>query len=510
MAEQRVLAVKDLPKGAKKTVRLASSGLASSDDEIEILLVNHEGSVLAMQAKCPHAGAPLEKGAICNGHLVCPWHMGTFALPGGELVEPPPFEGLKTYRVRVDGEDIFVDSDAQPQAAAGVEASDSRTFLLIGSGAAGTMAAVTLRRQGFAGRIISVDPAKGEPVDRTQLSKAVLAGKMPIAKAAIQLPTDIKVDYVTAVVTQLSAERKQAILSDGQTISFDSALLATGGTPKRLDVPGAEAAFTIRHVGDVEAIAEAAAKAQRAVIIGTSFIALEAASALTQKGLHVTVVGPELLPFAKKFGEPVAQALKSLHESKGTHFHLGIDVVSISRTGVQIRSKTPPHESGVIAADLVILGVGVSPELAFAHDLKVAEKGGIAVGPDLRASASVWVAGDIANVNGTRIEHWRLAEQHGQLAAHQMLGEDKEYDGVPFFWTFHHDKRLGYLGHASEWDDVVYDGSVEALTFLAFYLKRGKVAAVLSCGRDTETALLAEVMKSAPSLEDARKALAGT
>lgn len=510
MAEQRVLSVKDLPKGAKKTVKLAASGLASPGDEVEILLVNHEGSVLALQAKCPHAGAPLEKGAICNGHLVCPWHMGTFALPGGQLIEPPPLEGLKTYRVRIGGDDIFVDSEAQPQASPGRDAPDGRTFLLLGSGSAGTMAAVTLRQQGFAGRIISVDPAKGEPVDRTQLSKAALAGKMPLAKAAIHLPAGIKVDYVTASVTELSAGRKQALLSDGQNISFDAALLATGGTPKRLDVPGSEAAFTLRHAGDVEAIAQVASKARRAVIIGTSFIGLEAASALTQKGLHVSIVGPEPLPFAEKFGEPVARALKSLHESKGTRFHLGVDVVSISRTGVQIRSKTPPHESGVIAADLVLLGVGVSPELEFAHDLKVSEKGGIAVGPDLRAAESVWVAGDIANVDGTRIEHWRLAEQHGQLAAHQMLGIKKAYDGVPFFWTFHHDKRLGYLGHANEWDDIVYDGSVEALTFLAFYLKGGKVAAVLSCGRDTETALLAEVMKSGPSLDDVRKALAAS
>jgi nitrite reductase/ring-hydroxylating ferredoxin subunit len=119
MAEQRVLSVKDLPKGAKKTVKLAASGLASPGDEVEILLVNHEGSVLALQAKCPHAGAPLEKGAICNGHLVCPWHMGTFALPGGQLIEPPPLEGLKTYRVRIGGDDIFVDSEAQPQASPG-------------------------------------------------------------------------------------------------------------------------------------------------------------------------------------------------------------------------------------------------------------------------------------------------------------------------------------------------------------------------------------------------------
>ncbi len=512
MAEQRVLAVKDLPKGAKKTVKLSSnagSGPNSKDDETEVLLVNHDGTVLAMQAKCPHAGAPLEKGAICNGHLVCPWHMGTFALPGGQLVEPPALEGLKTYPVRVSGEDIFVDSEPIKPAVPKVSSHDPRTFVLIGSGAAGTMAAVTLRKEGFDGRIFSIDPVTNEPVDRTQLSKNALAGKMPIEKLAIKLPDDMRIERITAAVTRLSAADKEIELSDGHKISFDAALVATGGTPRRLTLPGVEAAYTIRHTNDLKLILDAAEKAQTAVIVGTSFIGLEAASALTQKGLRVTVVGQDQLPFEKKFGKPVAQALKAYHESKGTRFYLGVEVTDLGDHGVTIQSKSSPHNTAVVQADLVVLGVGVSPELNFAHDLKIAEKGGIAVGPDLRAADNLWVAGDIASVNGTRIEHWRLAEQHGQVAARQMLGNTRTYDGVPFFWTFHHDKRLGYLGHANEWESIVYDGSVDDLTFIAYYVKDEKVAAILSCGRDTDTAMLAEVMKSKPTLEEARHAITG-
>ncbi len=510
MAEQRVLAVKDLPNGAKKTIKLSadSGALHSAKDETEILLVNHDGTVLALQAKCPHAGAPLEKGAICNGHLVCPWHMGTFALPGGQLLEPPPLEGLKTYRVRISDEDIFVDSDPIAPARPEKKLNDTRTFVLIGSGAAGTMAAVTLRQEGFTGRIVSIDPVTDEPVDRTQLSKMALAGKVPIDKVAVQLPEDMEIERITAAVIRLSAARKEVELSDGQKISFDAALLATGGTPKRLTVPGVEAAYTIRHTNDLKMLLEAADKAQAAVIVGTSFIGLEAAAALRQKGLRVTVVGPEQVPFAKKFGEPVAKALKAFHESKGTQFHLGVDIIDLGDHGVQIQSKTSPQNTGVVPADLVVLGVGVSPELNFAHDLEVAEKGGIAVGPDLRAADGVWVAGDIASVDGTRIEHWRLAEQHGKLAAQQMLGSNKNYEGVPFFWTFHYDKRIGYLGHAIVWDEIIYDGSVEALTFIAYYMKDSKVAAVLSCGRDTDTATLAEIMKSRPTLAAAQRSIA--
>ena len=109
MPEQNVLALKDLPAGAKKTVKI---------DDTEILLLNHDGTILAVEAKCPHAGAPLEKGAICNGRLVCPWHMGTFALgkdaPLGALLEPPPLRALKTYPARIDGENILASSEPLP------------------------------------------------------------------------------------------------------------------------------------------------------------------------------------------------------------------------------------------------------------------------------------------------------------------------------------------------------------------------------------------------------------
>ncbi len=497
MAEQRVLGVADLPKGAKKTVRIGDT---------EILLLNLDGTVVGVEAKCPHAGAPLEQGAVCNGRLVCPWHMGTFSLPGGSLIEPPPMRPLKTYAVRIDGEDILCSAD--PILLPHVEnEADKRTFLLVGAGAASTMAAVTLRLEGFSGKIIAVDPEHDEPVDRTQLSKQALAGKMPIQKTQLDQLTEAGAERLVSKVVKLSAATKQVTLADGDTLSFDAALLATGGTPKRLDVPGAGRAFTLRHTGDVASILEAAQHGTNVVIVGASFIALEAASALTQKGLHVTVVGTDELPFAKKFGEPVARAIKALHESKGTRFLLGGEVSSITPTDVLIRYSKASTGVATLPANIVLFGVGVTPALDFDHDLPLAEKGGIAVSNDLRAADGVWVAGDIANVDGTRIEHWRLAEQHGQVAAKQMLGDAARYDGVPFFWTFHYGKRLGYLGHANDWDEIHYDGSIEELTFLAYYVKQGKVAAILSCGRDTDTSMLAEVMRSKPTLEEVREAV---
>ena len=499
MPEIRLPGTATLKPGEKKVIKAG---------DIEILLIQLADTLVAVQPKCPHAGAPLEQGAICNNRLVCPWHMGTFALPTGDLLEPPPLRGLDTYPIRVEGQDLIVDTDPKthdlPQEK---EASNARTFLLVGAGAASTTAAVTLRHEGFAGHIVVVDPVSDEPLDRTQLSKQALSGKVPLEKVRLEPLELLGVERNTASVTKLSLDPGTADLSDGSTVSFDRALIATGGVPKRLDIPGAERAFTIRHSADVRLILERAAAGKHAVIIGTSFIGLEAASALTEKGLKVTVIGKEAdLPFAKKFGERVAQAVVALHESKGVTFRLNTRTLGISEGSVSLEPEGQPQEQ--LPADLVIFGVGVSPTLNFDHSLPIAEQtGGLATDRTLRVTDSIFVAGDIASVDGTRIEHWRLAEQHGILAARNMLGFNEHYTGVPFFWTFHFGKRFGYLGHAEVWDEIVYDGDVEALTFLAFYLKEGKVAAVLSCGRDHDTASLAEPMRESLSIADLRSHL---
>ena len=496
MPEVRLSGAATLKPGEKKLVKAGDT---------EILLIQLANTLVGVQPKCPHAGAPLEQGAICNNRLICPWHMGTFALPSGDLLEPPPLQGLDTFAVRIEGSDVLIDPEPiQHHLPTDHPASNARTFLLVGAGAASIAAASTLRNEGFAGHIVAVDPLPDEPIDRTQLSKQALAGKMPLEKVRLDSLEHFGVERIVASVITLSTNPPEAHLSNGITISFDRALIATGGTPKRLDIPGADLAFTIRHSADVQAILEKALPGKHAVIIGTSFIGLEAASALTQKGVRVTVVGNEpSLPFSTKFGDRIAKAVVELHEKNGVSFRLDTETLAITPQGVTLQRQGEQPQP--LAADLVLFGVGVSPELSFEHDLPLAEKsGGLAVDDTLQAADGIFVAGDIANVNGTRIEHWRLAEQHGALAARNMLGFGQHYTGVPFFWTFHFGKRLGYLGHARDWDEIVYDGDVENLTFLAFYLKDARVAAVLSCGRDHDTASLAEPMRTSLSLAELR------
>ncbi len=498
MAETMAGSLSELADGAKRIVSVGDA---------EVLLIRTGDRAVAVQARCPHAGAPLEKGAVRNGRLVCPWHMGTFALPSGDLLEPPPMQPLQTFPVRIEDGRIFVSStpNPTPQPATPI-GGNARTFLLCGTGAAGAMAATCLRQAGFSGRLVAVDPVADEPVDRTQLSKMALSGKSPLSKAPLGTFQQIEAERKHTQLTRLDSAARTATLEDGSTVTFDAALIATGGAPERLEVPGAELAHTLRHTADVEKILAAAEGARNAVVVGTSFIGLEAASALGQKGLSVTVTGPDKLPFEKKLGPEIAEALVAFHRSKGTQFELESEVIRITGDSVTVRSAA--GDTRELPADLVILGVGVTPSLHFEHDLPLAtEGGGIAVSADLEAAPGVWVAGDIANVEGTRIEHWRLAQQHGMTAARQMLGSAQPFDGVPFFWTFHFGKRLGYLGHAEQWDRIVYEGDVPGLDFLAFYVQGELVEAVLSCGRDHQTAVLAETMREKPTLEQARAAL---
>jgi NADPH-dependent 2,4-dienoyl-CoA reductase/sulfur reductase-like enzyme len=218
----------------------------------------------------------------------------------------------------------------------------------------------------------------------------------------------------------------------------------------------------------------------------------------------VTVIGREKLPFEQQFGSSAASALLSLHKRKGIRFVLGVNILQIASRHVVVEQGGNRRQ---INGDFVIQGVGVAPSLKFEHDLPLAADGGVLTDESLRARNKVWMAGDIANVAGLRIEHWRVAQQHGMHAAKQMLGQTMPLRNVPFFWTYHFGKTIKYLGHAEEWDDVSVIGDVRRFNFIALLSKRDKVIALVSCGYDEETALLAELMRKPISLRQARKAI---
>ncbi len=472
--------------------------------ETDIILVRDGDTVRAYGATCPHAGAPLEQGAVCDGRIVCPWHKAMFAVADGALLEPPALDPLPRYEVRLEGEAVLVASEPMPRPAAAAT-NDERVFLIVGAGAAGTAAAAALREFGFGGRVVLLGAEPEAPYDRTALSKFVLEGGMAPDDVAPLRPAGFyaeqRIERRVGVATRLDAAAKRVMLKDGSVITYDAALLCPGGAPNRLDVPGAELAgvHLLRSLADARALLPRAQANARAVVIGGGFIGLEAASALSKHGLAVTAVTPGEVPFAKQFGLEVARALRRLHEANGVAFVTG-RVVGIEGedrvTGVTLESGR------VLGAELVLGAIGVHPATAFADGLARGEDGSLAVDGGMRVVDGLYAAGDIATFpfgdGTTRVEHWRVAQQQARVAARNMLGGAATFEQAPFYWTYHHGKRIEMLGHPSSFDEVVVDGDLDDMTFVAKQMRDGQVVGVVACQREAETAALAPSFRFGP------------
>ncbi len=461
-----------------------------------VLLFRSGETVSAIGATCPHAGAPLEQGVRHGDRLVCPWHKATFCVRSGVLLEPPAVDPLPCYDVLVADGRVLLTLPARA-ASRPAPVMEDRCFVIVGGGAAGAVAAQTLRQEGFAGRLVLLDQENRVPYDRTVLSKYFLSGAKNAEKSPLQKQSFYRehvIERLTAQVTSLDAEARVIQCADGWEIAYDAALIATGGTPKRPSLPGANQphVFLLRNRVDADALLAAAERSKRAVVLGASFIGMEVAASLRERGLDVTIVGPQAAPFEKQLGEEVGRAFVSLHKSRGVAFRLGSEVSRIDGRSVVLA------DGEILSADLVVIGFGVTPAIDFVQGLALHEDGGIPVDAHLLAAPGLYAAGDIAQypaAEGTiRVEHWRVAEQQGRLAALNMLGRAIRYDAVPVFWTIQYMKRLDYIGHATEWDEVVIHGDLEKPEFLAYYVREGVVAAAVGLDRDTETAALVELM----------------
>src|SRR5471032_1989048 len=493
-------------------------GTRVSIADTPILLVRQGDEVHAFSADCPHAGAPLEQGAICNGRIVCPWHKGTFAVADGSLIEPPPLTGLKRYPVALENGNVLV-SPHEQTGPTHTPSADTRTMAVIGAGAAGAAACAALREAGFDGRLVLIGPEHGMPYDRTALSKFVLAGDMPPEKIPPLLPDDFlstqRIERVEAHVEKLDAGMKQIDLSNKLTLNYDAALICTGGIPKPMDVPGSNlpGVFLLRSRDDASTILASLEGARKALIVGASFIGLEVASSLRKRGMDVTVVAPGKVPLSSQFGDELGRMFQRLHEKNSVVFHMQSKVAAF--LGDDVVSAAQLDNGEKLPADAVIIGTGVRAATDFLQGVELADDGGVPVDSSMRAASGLYAAGDIAQFplprsdQTLRIEHWRVAQQHARVAALNMAGGDEHYTGVPYFWTYHFGKRFEYLGHASEHDDVVIDGDLDAQAFIAYLLKDGQVAAAVACEREAPAARLAEAMRSSLTLAQARSAAAG-
>lgn len=488
---------------------------------IKVLLARDGDRVLATGATCTHKGAPLKNGQRVGTSVVCPWHHAIFDLESGAHREPPGKGCLARFEAGVDADGrVHVEvpegagphrPDVRPEDRG---TGDERVFAIVGGGAAGLACAEELVRRGFGGRIRLFVPENEPPYDRTDLTKTYLQGKKNDGDLAL-LPAgrlrDLGIELVEREVRRIDAEAGEIEFTDGARERFSRCFAAPGSAAASLDMPGAQAAgvFRLRSHEDARRLREAAGEAKRIVMIGSGFIGMEAAASLQASGKSVTVLSRSELPFARPWGEAVARRILQVHRDKGVEVRTGVAAERIETEGG--RAVAVVLEGGErIEADLVLAATGAAPRSDILSGVR-REGPGVAVDARLHAGGDVFAGGDIAQfplaAGGTaRIEHWRVAEQHGRHAAGAMLGDEAPFRGVPFFWTAQF-SPLRYVGHAEGFDEVHVEGALDEGSFTAFYVSGGRVLAALGQGKGDRTAALHALMLADPA--PARERLAG-
>ena len=488
----------DLAAGVA-SAEVAEGGMLAGRVGAEAVLIARVGGVLhAIGAECTHYHGPLAKGLIKDGAVRCPWHHACFSLTTGEAVGAPAFDPVACYAVE-EADGRIVVGDKLATAPIKMASPDAiKRVVVVGGGAGGFAAAEMLRRRGYLGDIVMISADSDAPYDRPNCSKDFLEGKapaewMPLRDEAFYRDQNIDLRLDTTV-SAIDPTTRTVTLAGGEMAPYDALILSTGGEPTRPPIPGLDGSnvFLLRTLADARALSQAAETAKRAVVIGASFIGLEVAAALKTRGMEVDVVAPEAVPFERILGAEVGRWAQSVHEKEGVIFHLGRQVRSYADGLVAMDRGLP------IAADIVVVGVGVKPRVALAEAAGLKIDRGVVVDDRLRAADGIYAIGDIARYpdpissKAIRVEHWVHAERQGQHVARAIMGEDEPFKDVPFFWSKHYQAAFHYDGHAEDFDPPEVDGSVADFDAAVRYEKDGALLAVVTVNRDMAS-LQAEV-----------------
>ena len=459
-----------------------------------VLLARRGAEWFAIDATCTHYHGPLGDGLVVGDTVRCPWHHACFSLRTGEALGAPAFTPVACWKVEPRDGKVFVREKAEVGSALKKvrgSADKPGRIVIVGGGGAGFAAAEMLRREGFDGSLTMVSADETAPYDRPNCSKDLLAGNAPEEWMPLQSSEfykDQSIDLVLATeVAAIDPKARQVALAGGRSLPFDRLLLATGAEPVRLDIPGAGSAHVhvLRSLANSRAIIADAVSAKRAIVIGASFIGLEVAAALRMRKIEVHVVAPDKRPLERVLGPELGDVVRRIHEENGVVFHLEETATAIADGKVTLKGGK------VLAADLVVVGVGVRPRLQLAERAGLKLDRGVVVNQYLETSApGIYAAGDIARwpdrITGDsiRAEHWVVAQRHGQAAARNMLGQERAFTDVPFFWSQHYDMPVNYVGHAEKWDETAIEGDVAGKDCVVRYKRGGRVLAAASIYRD--------------------------
>jgi 3-phenylpropionate/trans-cinnamate dioxygenase ferredoxin reductase subunit len=393
-------------------------------------------------------------------------------------------------------------------------------FLLIGGGMAASHCAKELRDRGAEGSVLLVGREPEPPYERPPLSKEYLRGEAERADAYVNPPRWYEEQGVELAsgrnVMSLDTEARTAKLQGGEEVAFGKALIATGANVNILRVEGAEneGIHYLRAFGNSDAIRADAEAAEHVVLIGGSYIGTEVAASLTAKGTRCSIVALEDVILSRTFGADAGRWFQQQVESKGVEFHGGEELEAFEGDG---RVRAVLTRSGLsIECDTVVVGAGVRPDAMLAQRAGIEVDGAIVCDSKLRTSApGIYAAGDCCSyesvVHGRRIhvEHWDVAMQQGIHAARNMLGEDADYEVVPYFFSDLADwASLEYVGPAQDWDEEVWRGDRDGGEFSVWYLKDGRVAGCLSVERSEDLAQARRMLADGVDVSAAREQIA--
>ena len=374
-------------------------------------------------------------------------------------------------------------------------------MVIVGDGMTGGVAAKTLRDAGFDGRIVMIGDDPGVPFGRPPLSKTYLRGEGDLSGWLVE-PAEWyarnEVERIRATATAIDTETRTVTLDSGRTVEYSKLLLATGGRNRRLVVPGSELAniFQLRTVADCDAIKQAARPGVRALIVGMGFIGSEVAASLRQLKLDVTAVFPGSLPLDSVLGPEIGEAMAGIHGDAGVQLLSHETVDRFDGAGRVERAVTKSGRK--VDCDLVIVAVGIQPNVEVAQGAGIAIDNGILVDAACRTSVpDVFAAGDVANhlhplFGRIRVEHYNNAEKQGAAAARSMLGSDIAYGYLHTFWSDQYEDKLEYAGHARTWDQFVVRGSLQQRKLIGFYVEGGVLRAAVGLDRGGDPELEAE------------------
>jgi 3-phenylpropionate/trans-cinnamate dioxygenase ferredoxin reductase component len=364
------------------------------------------------------------------------------------------------------------------------------TLAIVGASLAGAKAAEAARDSGFDGRIVLIGDEPGAPYERPPLSKDILRGDKDTDTARVHpdgFYADRSIELVHERATALDAVARTVALAGGDTIAFDTAVLATGATPRRLDVPGAQLAGVhyLRTMDDAVRLHDAIRTATRVAVIGAGWIGSEVAASARQMGADVTLIGPAPTPLHRIVGDEIGEVFRRLHADNGVTLRPGTGVSELR--GAETVEEIVLSDGRVEAADVVVVGVGVTPRTELAGTAGLHVDNGIIVDQHLETTvAGMYAAGDVANAwhphyhRHVRVEHWANALNQGSTAGRNAAGVHEAYDRLPYFFSDQYNVGLEYVGHGDAHDTVVVRGDRNAREFIAFWLRDDVVTAAMN------------------------------